>query len=162
MLKAFFLRGLEFMLRFVSHGGIYLVLSGAILGCGLFGQDDSGRRLSDAQIGKIIEAFKAGDINALQDAANSGNRAFVPYLQEQMRDPKAKFHREVGTLQLGLAKAGQREQLQQIRCELDFGQPFGIQYNAFQKHKVGGRMVCNPGPSSLSDRRSDVQEKLVR
>ncbi len=152
MLKAFSLQGLRIVPVLVRHGAMYLLLCGTILGCNLFGQDDSGRTVSNAQIAKTIEALKAGDINALQDAANSGNREFVPILREQLRDRKAAFHGEVTTIQLGLAKAGEREQLQQIRCELEFGKSFPIQYNAFEKTKsVGGWFAIQTLSRFLAD-----------
>ena len=75
----------------------------------------------NADTGRIIHAIEAGDVNALGVAASSGNQVFVPYLKEQLGNPKAKLHQETSLLQAGLAKAGQVQQLQQISCELNFG-----------------------------------------
>jgi hypothetical protein len=70
-------------------------------------------------------------------ASASGNRAFVPYLEEQLRDPKKKLHKETSLLQVGLAKAGQIQQLQQISCELNFGDA-STRYNAMRKVQLVG------------------------
>jgi hypothetical protein len=61
-----------------------------------------------------------------------------PYLKEQLRNPKAKLHNETSTLQIGLAKAGQVQQLQQISCELNFGDS-SARFDAMRKvESVGG------------------------
>ena len=152
MLKSYFHPDLRVALGLFRRAGLYAALGSAILGSNLFGQDELNRTVSNAQIAKTIEALKAGDINALQDAANSGNRAFVPFLQEQIRNPKAIFHGEVSTIQVGLAKAGESAQLQQIRCELDFGKSFPIRYNAFEKIKsVGGWFAIQTLSQFLAD-----------
>jgi hypothetical protein len=94
--------------------------------------------LADAETKKIIEGIEAGDVNALGMAAASGNQIFVPYLKEQLRNPKAKLHQETSGLQVGLAKAGETQQLQQISCELNFGD-VSIRYDAMRKlESVGG------------------------
>jgi hypothetical protein len=65
-------------------------------------------------------------------AVASGNQIFVPYLKEQLRNPRAKLHKETSGLQVGLAKAGETQQLQQISCELNFGDAT-TRYNAMSK-----------------------------
>lgn len=54
-------------------------------------------------------------------AALSDNQIFIPYLKEELPDPKRKLHKETSLLQVGLAKAGQIQQLQQISCEMNYG-----------------------------------------
>jgi hypothetical protein len=75
------------------------------------------------QVEAIAKRIEAGDVNALALAANSRNPAFVPYLKAQLSDPKSKLRDQAGLIQIGLAKDGVREQLEQIICELDFGEP---------------------------------------
>jgi hypothetical protein len=75
----------------------------------------------DVETEKLIKGIRAGDVNALGVAAASGKQVFVPYLKEQWRNPKAKLHGERSLLQIGLAKAGELQQLRQISCELNFG-----------------------------------------
>jgi hypothetical protein len=94
--------------------------------------------VADTDTRKIIQGIEAGDVNALGVAALSGNQIFVPYLKEQLRNPKAKLHNETSTLQMGLAKAGQVQQLQQISCELNFGDS-SARFDAMRKvESVGG------------------------
>jgi len=94
--------------------------------------------VADTDSKKIIRGIEAGDVNALGVAALSGNQVFVPYLKEQLRNPKAKLHKETSLLQVGLAKAGQVQQLQQISCELNFGDP-SARFDAMRKvESVGG------------------------
>jgi hypothetical protein len=93
--------------------------------------------LTDVDTKEIIQRIEAGDVNALGVAALSGNQIFVPYLKEQLRDPKKKLHKETSLLQVGLAKAGQIQQLQQISCELNFGDA-STRYNAMRKVQLVG------------------------
>ncbi len=88
--------------------------------------------VADSETKKIIDGIKAGDVNALGVAAAAGNQIFVPYLKEQLRNPKAKLHKETSGLQVGLAKAGETQQLQQISCELNFGDAT-TRYDAISK-----------------------------
>ncbi len=81
---------------------------------------------------KIIYGIETGDVNALAVAALSGNQTFVPYLKEQLRNPKKKLHKETTLLQVGLAKAGQAQQLQEISCELNFGDS-SVRFDAMRK-----------------------------
>jgi len=94
--------------------------------------------IADADTRKIVQGIEAGDVNALGVAAASGNQFFVPYLKEQLRNPKAKLHKETSGLQVGLAKAGEVQQLQQISCELNFGDS-SARFDAMRKvESVGG------------------------
>jgi hypothetical protein len=87
-------------------------------------------------------------------AAASGNQVFVPYLKEQLRNPKAELHKETSGLQVGLGKAGETQQLQQISCELNFGDA-STRYNAMRKVQlVGGWFaISNMAEFLKNDRR---------
>jgi hypothetical protein len=103
-----------------------------------FSRQNVSSSVDDIDTTKIVQGIEAGDVNALGVAAASGNQVFVPVLREQLRNPKAKLHSETSLLQVGLAKSGQVQQLQQISCELNFGD-ISIRYDAMRKLKsVGG------------------------
>ena len=107
--------------------------------------------LGDTETKKIIEGIEAGDVNALGVAAASGNQIFVPYFKEQVRNPKAKLLKETSGLQVGLAKAGEIQQLQQISCELNFGDA-STRYNAMRKVQlVGGWFAISNMAEFLRD-----------
>jgi hypothetical protein len=111
------------------------------------------------QVEAIAKRIEAGDVNALGLAANSRNPAFVPYLKPQLSDPKSKLREQASLIQVGLAKDGVREQLQQIICELDFGEP-EIQNIAYEKvNDIGGWFAIRTLARFLED---DPQYKKTR
>lgn len=111
------------------------------------------------QVEAIAARIEAGDVNALALAANLRNPAFVPYLKSQLADPKSKLREQAGLIQVGLAKDRVREQLQQIICELDFGEP-EIQNIAYEKvNDIGGWFAIRTLARFLED---DPQYKKTR
>jgi hypothetical protein len=83
----------------------------------------------------------------------SGNQVFVPYLKAQLRNPHEKLHKEASLLQVGLAKAGQGEQIQQIYCELNFGDA-SMRCNALHKlESVRGWIAIHNTADFLKDDR---------
>jgi hypothetical protein len=107
----------------------------------------------------IVKRIENGDVNALAFAANSRNPAFVPYLKAELSNPKSKLRGQEGLIQLGLAKNGEREQLQQIACELYFGNQ-ERQDNAYGKiNDIGGWFAIRTLARFLED---DPQYKKTR
>ena len=119
----------------------------------VFSQDNISQSgaVADTETKRIIQGIASGDVNALGLAASSGRQVFVPYLKEQLRNPKAKLHQERSLLQVGLAKAGEVQQLQEISCEVNFGDA-STRYNAMRKIKsVGGWFAISNMAEFLKD-----------
>jgi hypothetical protein len=107
--------------------------------------------VADTETRRIIQGIEAGDVNSLSVAAVSGNQVFVPYLREQLLNSKAKLHNEISLLQVGLAKAGQLQQLTQLSCELNFGDA-STRFGAMRKlDKVGGWFAISNMAEFLRD-----------
>jgi hypothetical protein len=111
------------------------------------------------QVEAIAKRIEAGDVNALGLAANSRNPAFVPYLKAQLSDPKSKLRDQAGLIQIGLAKDGVREQLEQIICELDFGEPETQDIAYGKVNDIGGWFAIRTLARFLED---DPQYKKTR
>jgi len=130
-----------------------LFQTGILLCLPAFAQQPVSQITTDADTRKILERIEAGDVNALAAAATSGKKVFVPSLKAQLHDPKKKLHKEVTLLQVGLAKAGETQQLQQISCELNFGNS-SDRLDAMRKiESVGGWFAISNMAEFLKDDR---------
>jgi hypothetical protein len=66
----------------------------------------------------LIQRVVAGDTSAIAEAGKTGNKIFVPYLKEELKDRRnyGTSLSPIGVARLALAKLGERQQQQELWC----------------------------------------------
>jgi len=70
----------------------------------------------------LIQGIRAGDGAAMAQAGRSGNRLFIPFLREQLKN-RDKHVDRVGPARFALARLGETDQLQEVWCSASSGDP---------------------------------------
>jgi hypothetical protein len=70
----------------------------------------------------LIQLIQAGDGAAMNEAGRSGNRLFIPFLREQLKN-RDKHVDRVGPARFALARLGETDQLQEVWCSASSGDP---------------------------------------
>jgi len=86
--------------------------------CGLaVAQQNSGQdaKVESPKTAETISQMELGSISAIRKAGASGDRVFVPYLRKQLAGAEKEHS---SWAHLALAKLGEPDQLQQLRCEV--------------------------------------------
>lgn len=96
------------------------------------------RELQRSDLPTFEEAVHTGDpylAAVILQAGKTGDRFWVPYLMPILKkEHHIGMNNDAGSAQLALAKLGEKEELQEIACEANFGSP-SIQYNVVT-HKL--------------------------
>jgi hypothetical protein len=96
------------------------------------------RELQRSDLPTFEEAVHTGDpylATVILQAGKTGDRFWVPYLMPIVKkEHQIGMNNDAGSAQLALAKLGEKEQLQEIACEANFGSP-SIQDNVVT-HKL--------------------------
>jgi hypothetical protein len=86
----------------------------------------------------LIRRIQSGDSAAMSEAGRSGNRLFIPFLREQLKD-RDKHVDTVGPARFALARLGETDQLQEEWCRAISGDPkIGIHAAIAELGLVGG------------------------
>jgi hypothetical protein len=70
----------------------------------------------------LIRRIQSGDGAAMAEAGKSGNRLFVPFLRQQLKN-RNKHVDIVGPARFALARLGETDQLQEVWCSASSGDP---------------------------------------
>jgi len=96
-------------------------LACATLSVGLYCQTPLVQSANETKRSAIIAGIQNGDEAQILQAGQSGDRSVVPYLREQLKKSKDKIGGPASRVQIALAKLDETKELQEVFCEIDYG-----------------------------------------